>query len=239
MGMKLTTIMKVEFSMGIRTSLEASNTTSSTLRRWPSGFRRFSRRRLNTLSTSTIASSTSEPIAIAIPPMLIVFMLIPLIRSTMMVIRSDSGMVTSEISVVLTFIRNRKSTRITNSAPSISACRILPIEASMKSLWRKMSVLTCTSDGSVFAISAILASRASVRSLVETLGCLVTVSRTPGLPSMDAVPVRGSWGPVRTSAMSRRVIGRPSAAVLTTASAISSTAVVEAMPRIMYSLEYS
>ena len=134
MGMKLTTMMKVEFSMGMRTSLEASNTTSSTLRLCPSGFRRFSLRRLNTLSTSTIASSTSEPMAIAMPPMLIVLMLMPLMRSTMMVISRERGMVTSEISVVLTFIRNRKSTRITNSAPSISALRILPIDASMKSL---------------------------------------------------------------------------------------------------------
>ena len=134
MGMKLTTMMKVEFSMGMRTSLEASNTTSSTLRLCPSGFRRFSLRRLNTLSTSTIASSTSEPMAIAMPPMLIVLMLMPLMRSTMMVISRERGMVTSEISVVLTFIRNRKSTRITNSAPSISALLILPIDASMKSL---------------------------------------------------------------------------------------------------------
>ena len=134
MGMKLTTMMKVEFRMGMRTSLEASNTTSSIFLRCPSGFWRFSLSRLNTLSTSTMASSTSEPIAIAIPPMLIVLMLIPLMRSTMMVISRDSGMVTREIRVVLTFIRNRKSTSMTNSAPSISALLILPIEASMKSL---------------------------------------------------------------------------------------------------------
>ena len=133
-GMKLTTMMKVELSMGIRTSLEASNTTSSTLRLSASGLRRFSLSRLNTLSTSTIASSTSEPMAIAMPPMLMVLMLIPVTLSTMIVMSRERGMVTSDISVVLTFIRNRKSTSITNSAPSTRAFLMLPIEASMKLL---------------------------------------------------------------------------------------------------------
>ena len=102
-----------------------------------------------------------------------------------------------------------------------------------------MSVFTSTSGGRVSAISDILASSASVRSFVDTLGCLVTVSSTPLLPSMDAVPVRGSLGPVRTSAMSLSVTGLPSSAILTTASESSSTEVVDDMPLIMYSLEYS
>ena len=77
-GTKLTMIIKVEFKIGIRTSREALNTTSSTGRRSPTGSIRFSRRCFHTFSTSTIASSTNEPIAIAIPPRLIVLMLKPI-----------------------------------------------------------------------------------------------------------------------------------------------------------------
>ena len=69
---------------------------------------RFSRNRLNTFSTSTMASSTSEPIAMAIPPRLIVFMVSPINLRVSTDITNDKGMVTSEISVVLTFIRKMK-----------------------------------------------------------------------------------------------------------------------------------
>ena len=77
-GMKLTTIISVEFRIGMRTSLDALNTTSSIGRRSASGFVRFSRRRLYTFSTSTMASSTKEPMAIAMPPRLMVLMVNPM-----------------------------------------------------------------------------------------------------------------------------------------------------------------
>ena len=69
-GTKLATIIRVEFKIGIRTSLEASKTTVRTFFCSSLGFCLFSRKRLNTFSTSTIASSTKEPIAMAIPPRL-------------------------------------------------------------------------------------------------------------------------------------------------------------------------
>jgi len=77
-GTKLTTMISVELRIGIRTSFEALNTTSSVLRRSASAFRRFSRSRLYTFSTSTMASSTSEPMAMAIPPRLIVLIVSPM-----------------------------------------------------------------------------------------------------------------------------------------------------------------
>ena len=70
-------IIAVELSIGMRTSREALNTTSSTGNRRSLGSRRFSRRCFHTFSTSTIASSTSEPMAIASPPRLIVLTLMP------------------------------------------------------------------------------------------------------------------------------------------------------------------
>lgn len=77
-GTKLTMIINVELRMGIRTSREALNTTSRTGRRSPAGSIRFWRKCFHTFSTSTMASSTSEPMAIAIPPRLMVLMLSPM-----------------------------------------------------------------------------------------------------------------------------------------------------------------
>ena len=65
-----------------------------------------------------MASSTSEPMAMAIPPILMVLIVRPNAFSVNIETRSESGMVTSEINVVLTFIRKKNSTIITNNAPS-------------------------------------------------------------------------------------------------------------------------
>ena len=73
-GMKLAMMMSEELKMGIRTSAEASNTTLSAGRRWSGGSVALCRRRLYTFSTSTMASSTSEPMAMAMPPRLMVLM---------------------------------------------------------------------------------------------------------------------------------------------------------------------
>lgn len=60
-------MINVELRIGIRTSREASNTTSTIGFRCPGGNSRFSRRCLYTFSTSTMASSTKDPMAMAIP----------------------------------------------------------------------------------------------------------------------------------------------------------------------------
>ena len=117
-GMKLTMIINVELRIGKRTSLEASKTMFINGCRLPSGFIRFSRSRLYTFSTSTMASSTSEPIAIAIPPRLMVLMVRPIKWSTNIDITNDRGMVTREINVVRTFIRKINNTITTKKPPS-------------------------------------------------------------------------------------------------------------------------
>ena len=65
-----------------------------------------------------MASSTSEPMAIAIPPILIVLIVSPINFNVRTDTSRDSGIVTRDMSVVRTFIRKKNSTIITNSAPS-------------------------------------------------------------------------------------------------------------------------
>ena len=133
-GTKLTTMINVEFKIGIRTSLEALNTTWMTERRSFSGRRRFSRRRLYTFSTSTMASSTSEPMAMAIPPKLMVLIVSPMKCRVRMDTSSESGRVTSEIIVVRTLARNRNKTMTTKIPPSKRDFFTLLMELSMKRL---------------------------------------------------------------------------------------------------------
>ena len=80
-----------------------------------------------------MASSTSEPMAIAKPPRVMVFMLMPKTLSTIIATRNEIGIVTSEITVVRTLARNIISTMTTNMAPSMSDFCTLSILLSMKS----------------------------------------------------------------------------------------------------------
>ena len=77
-GTKQAMMMRVELRMGMRTSREAWNTTSLTGSLCPAGSNLFSCRRRYTFSTSTMASSTSEPMAMAMPPRLMVLMVRPM-----------------------------------------------------------------------------------------------------------------------------------------------------------------
>ncbi len=87
---------------------------------------------MNTFSTSTIESSTSEPMAMAMPPRLIVLMVSPIHLMASSENTMESGIEMSEIMVVRQFIRNMNSTMITNIAPSIKDFFTLSIELSMK-----------------------------------------------------------------------------------------------------------
>ena len=151
---------------------------------------------------------------------------------------SESGSVTREISVVRTLAKNRKSTMTTKIPPSKRDFFTLPIELSIKRLWRKISVETLTSAGKFFCKSCREASNLSVSSSVLVAGCLVTVMSTAGLPRSEAVPSFGALGPTFTSAMSSSVTGKLFT-VFTTALPSSSTLVVESTPRTIYSLPNS
>jgi hypothetical protein len=90
-------------------------------------------------STSTTASSTNSPIAIASPPSVIVLIDNPSHLKTSIAIRIDSGMAVSEISMVRRLPRKKNSTPATRQAAISSLSCRLPIDASMKSAWRKIT----------------------------------------------------------------------------------------------------
>ena len=80
-----------------------------------------------------IASSTNEPIAMHIPPNVMVLMFIPRRCITMKLPRSESGMAMTEMIVVLKLPKKRRRMTITKTAPSTKARATLLTEASMKS----------------------------------------------------------------------------------------------------------
>ena len=175
----------------------------------------------------------------AIPPRLIVLMVSPIQRMARSDATIESGMETSEITVVRQFIRNMNSTMITKIAPSIKDCFTLSNELSMKRDWRNIRELTLTSAGRLAFSSSNALSSLPVRASVLVLGCFVTVSSTAGFPSLEATPSTGVFGPMRTSATASSVIGSPFSEVFTTAFFSSSMSLVDRRPRTIYSLPYS
>jgi hypothetical protein len=131
-------MMIVAKTIDERISRVASRTIVAAGSRSPSGFDRFSRRRRTTFSTSTIASSTRSPTAMAMPPSVIVLMLAPAARSARNAVASDSGMAVRVIALARRFARNSKTMTTTSTPPSRSARKTLATATSMKSAWRKM-----------------------------------------------------------------------------------------------------
>ena len=234
-GTKLTIMMSVELSIGIRTSLDASKITSIGRLRSFSGNRRFSRNRLYTFSTSTIASSTREPIAIAIPPRLIVFIVSPIKWRVSIDTNKERGKATKDITVVLKFIKKKNKTIMTKTEPSNRDFCMLSIELSIKRDCRNTSVEMWISAGKFFCNSATDWSSFSVSSSVLVFGCLVTVINTAGSPFSEAIPSLGALFPIWMSAMSSSRTGMPFI-VFTTALDSSSIWFVETIPLTIYSL---
>ena len=79
-----------------------------------------------------MASSTKDPMAMASPPKLIVLMVNPKACKVRIATSNDKGNATSDIMVVRTFIKKKKSTIITKIAPSNRAFCMLEIELSIK-----------------------------------------------------------------------------------------------------------
>ena len=105
--------------MEFRTSLDALKTTFSRGSCLP--FFLHSRSLVKTFSTSTIASSTSSPIATAIPPRVITLTEKPKSLNTIAVTRILMGIAVSVIRVVLVFAKKRIKIIITRIIPSRSA----------------------------------------------------------------------------------------------------------------------
>ena len=125
----------------------------------------------------------------------------------MMETNKANGKATKEMTVVRTFIKKRKSTITTKTLPSKRLRFTLLMELSMKRLWRKISVETCTSAGKFFCRSATIPSNFSVNSSVLVSGCFVTVISTAGFVRSEAKPNFGLLPPICTVAISPKVTG--------------------------------
>ncbi len=113
-----------------RTSSDAASTTSGTLA--GRAARSFSRKRRRMFSTSTIASSTTSPIAMASPPSDIVFKLTPSFTSTMTADSSERGIAASETAAARRLRSIVTRTAITSALPIASVLRKFPSERSTK-----------------------------------------------------------------------------------------------------------
>ena len=156
-------------------------------------------------STSTMASSTSSPIATAIPPRVITLIdsvapvSMPVIRKTSVVSTSDNGMAVRVMKVVRMFIRKANSTRSTRTAPITRASPTLKMPRLIKFLSWKSSGSITMSAGSAASRSCNAAVMLSVRARVSICGCLAIVKTTPGRP-LTAPSPRLNSGPSTTSA---------------------------------------
>ena len=170
-------------------------------------------------STSTTASSTSSPMAMARPPRVIVLIDSPSHLKTRIAVRMDKGMAVSEISMVRKLPRKKNSTPATkNEAISSFICR-LPSEASMKSAWRKKTCGALMPAGRLPFMSASAASRRRVRSTVSAVGCFWMLRMTAGLatsPSSKPPSPRLIAAEKPTSATWRSRMGCPARAVSAT-----------------------
>ncbi len=101
-----------------------------------------------------IASSTSAPIAMAMPPSVIVLIVMPSSFMAKIATTSDSGIARMEIAVVRKFQRKRNRMMTTKIAPSRSASITLSIATVMKSAWRNSSAWMVIPSGSVRWMSA-------------------------------------------------------------------------------------
>ncbi|MNK97887.1 hypothetical protein D3C87_1182350 [compost metagenome] len=130
-GTNTSTTITVAYTMPERTSTLAWRTTSIVDRGLPAA--RFCLSRRTMFSTSTTASSTSSPMAMARPPSVITLIDCPSSLNASAVTASESGIATSEMTVVRAESRNANSTMATMIAPSRSASLTLPMDDSMKS----------------------------------------------------------------------------------------------------------
>ena len=95
---------------------------------------------------------------------------------------SDSGIATSEITVVRTDSKKANSTMATMMAPSRSASATLPVEAWMKSAWRNSTRGSASPLGRPAFSSDSAVSICAVSFTVSASGCFCTLITTAGRP---------------------------------------------------------
>ena len=102
--------------------------------------------------------------------------------NTTAVTASDSGMATSEITVVRTDSKKANSTMATMMAPSRRASATLPVEALMKSAWRNSTRGSAKPAGRPCFSSDSAVSICAVSLTVSAAGCFCTLTTTAGRP---------------------------------------------------------
>jgi hypothetical protein len=118
-GMKANTMMAIEKKMGRPTRRVASSTVAATARRSRGFTPRCSMKR-NAFSVTTIAASTSTPIAMAIPASDMMLEVIPRYRMKRKAINTASGMGIVTIRTDRKWSRKRRFTSVTTTASSMS-----------------------------------------------------------------------------------------------------------------------
>ena len=155
-----------------------------------------------------MASSTRAPTAIASPPNVMVFTVIPKFRITARAVTSESGSASNVITAARRFARKTLTMRTTRSPPSRNAAATFRIATSMKSAWRKICFEILIPWGSAACRSSRTASNVRVRSRVLALGCLRTPRMTAGLALWDPSP-RLMGSPILTLAICPMLTGCP------------------------------
>ena len=162
-------------------------------------------RYLSIFSTTTIALSTSIPMAAASPPRLIMFRFIPIIFMKMNDIRRATGKMTAVTSVMRSFRRKSKSISTVSSAPMRMASLTLFTDLLMKSVM-SYHLVTFTSEGNPFSSSLQRLSTSCMMDTALVPGCFITVTSTAGFRLLSqAMKVSCMAGSI--SAMSFRNMG--------------------------------
>ncbi len=196
--------------MALRTSTEASNTITDVDCFLPS--RRNWRRRLTTFSTSTMASSTTAPIAITKPAKTITLSEVPRNDKTSSVMTAVTGMIVALIKAIRQSHKKAMRTTTTRNAPMSSELMRLSKATSTKVAGRKM-VVSMSMSRSPGAISSMAASTPCVTSTVLAHGNFSTIKSKPGPSFTTASPIIGQVSST-ISATSPSLRGVPSLCTL-------------------------
>ena len=207
-------MMRSEKKSAGPTSLHASTIA------WARDSPGFNRSRcLCAFSIITMAASIIAPMAMAIPPRLMMFELMPSARMHRNAMSTPMGSITIATSALLTCSRNTTQTSATITLSSRSVVFNVSMARWMRSE-RSYTVLSVTPSGrpllisSIFALTLWITSSAFWPNRATTMPCTISPS-----PSSSASPRRSS-GPSSTRATSRTRTGVPFSA-LTTRSSMS------------------
>ena len=159
-------------------------------------------------STSTTASSTSPPMAMARPPSVMVLIDSPKYWNTSPVRKMDVGMAVSAITSGRSVPKKKyRMTATKTDAPMSLPCSVV-MDASMKLACRKVTRGAFMPAGSEGFISSSAASMLRVRAMVSAVGCFWMPRMTAGWPSNPASPRRMA-GANCTVAICRSTMGWP------------------------------